>query len=196
MTLTILPFLVAVWALLLTPGPTNILLAVSGMRSGFVSSLRLLPAELGAYLLVVTPLSLVGPELASVSPVLPRILKLAAALWVLHLAIRLWRDRAAQLSARQVSVRDVFVTTLLNPKGIIIGLVLLPASATGGLYAVYLASFAFSVVAVGSFWMASGASAGFGGRGGGTRVQQYVSRLAALWLGVVSVGLTAGAISG
>src|SRR3990167_2793218 len=100
MTLTILPFLVAVWALLLTPGPTNILLAVSGMRSGFVSSLRLLPAELGAYLLVVTPLSLVGPELASVSPVLPRILKLAAALWVLHLAIRLWRGRAAQLSAR------------------------------------------------------------------------------------------------
>ncbi len=195
MTLEILSFLLAVWALLLTPGPTNILLAVSGMKSGLGASLRLLPAELCAYLLVVTPLSLGEPVLVSMSPMLPKILKLVAALWVLHLAVRLWRDRATHLSGGPVSVRDVFVTTLLNPKGIIIGLVLVPASATGGLYVAYLASFAVSVVAIGSFWMASGAS-GFRGASGGGRTQQAVSRIAALWLGFVSVGLTAGALAG
>lgn len=195
MTLSILSFSFAVWALLLTPGPTNILLAVSGMRSGFGASLRLLPAELGAYLLVVMPLSLGGPALASMSPMLPKVLKLVAALWVLHLAARLWRERAPHLSGRPVSVRDVFVTTLLNPKGIIIGLVLLPASASGGQYATYLASFAVSVVTIGAFWMASGAS-GFRGELGGGRKQQHISRIAAVWLGVVSVGLTAGALTG
>lgn len=191
-----LPFLLAVWALLLTPGPTNILLAVSGMRSGFVSSLRLLPAELGAYLLIVTPLSLVGPDLALVSPVLPRVLKLAAALWVLHLAIRLWRHCATHRSVTSVSVRDVFLTTLLNPKGIVIGLVLLPSFATGGRYAAYVASFALSVVAIGGIWAAGGASMGPGAQSGRTRAQRRISRLAALWLGVVSVGLTGGALSG
>lgn len=191
-----LPFLLAVWALLLTPGPTNILLAVSGMRSGFVSSLRLLPAELSAYLLVVTPLSLVGPDLASVSSILPKILKLTAALWVLHLAIRLWRDGATHRMVSSVSVRDVFITTLLNPKGIVIGLVLLPSFATGDLYASCVAGFALSVGVIGGIWVAGGASTGFGAQHARTRTHLRISRLAALWLGLVSIGLTGGALSG
>ncbi|MBB4279231.1 threonine transporter RhtB [Rhizobium mongolense] len=54
-------------------------------------------------------------------------LKLTSAAWVLYLAFRLW-SAPGPVSAADVSARDVLITTLLNPKAIIIGLTMIPAA--------------------------------------------------------------------
>ena len=58
-----LPFVLSILALLLTPGPTNTLLAVGAASAGFRRSLPLVLAELTAYLLVVAPLATVAAGL-------------------------------------------------------------------------------------------------------------------------------------
>jgi len=51
-------FLFAVAALLLTSGPTNTLMGLAGASVGFGRALRLVPVEIGAYLLTTLPLAL------------------------------------------------------------------------------------------------------------------------------------------
>ena len=58
MTMSELTF--AILALLLTPGPTNTLVALAASATGWGRALRLLPYEIAAYLLVTLPLALLG----------------------------------------------------------------------------------------------------------------------------------------
>ena len=48
----------ALLALLLTPGPTNTLMALAGAERGLGGAARLIPAEIAAYLAVTLPLAL------------------------------------------------------------------------------------------------------------------------------------------
>ena len=89
-------FVFAILALLLTPGPTNTLLTVGAAARGFRSSLPLLTGELAGYLVVVVPLATIAASLLEGRPALADALRLAAALWVLFLAVRLWRVSAIQ----------------------------------------------------------------------------------------------------
>lgn len=126
--MTLSAFAAAVFLLLLTPGPTNTLLAVAGASSGFRRSLPLIGAEAGGYLLTITPLvTFAGPYLAA-HPLVASVIKLCSALWVQLLAIRLWTapSAAAGTSPSLITFRQVFVTTALNPKALIFGLVLVP----------------------------------------------------------------------
>ena len=105
------------------------LLTVGAAARGFRASLPLLLGELAGYLIVVVPLATIAGSLLEGRPALAIALRLAAALWVLFLAIRLWRVSAVQKSpdsASPVTIGQVFVTTLLNPKAPIIGLVIMP----------------------------------------------------------------------
>ena len=120
----------ALFALLATPGPTNTLLAVAGAQA--VRRPMLLPvAELAAYLATVVPLSIWGQQWLATTPTLRFGLTLAAAIWVAVLALRLWRQAAkaaAEGAARaEITPLDVGLTTLLNPKALIFGLILIPA---------------------------------------------------------------------
>lgn len=122
-------FVFAILALLLTPGPTNTLLTVGAAARGFRSSLPLLVGELAGYLVVVVPLATIAASLLEGRPALANALRLAAALWVLYLAVRLWRVSAVQENSNTsspVTVGQVFLTTVLNPKAPIIGLVIMP----------------------------------------------------------------------
>lgn len=120
----LLPFVLSILALLLTPGPTNTLLAIGGAAQGFRRALPLVAAELSAYLLVVTPLATIAAGFLTAYPMIAIALKACSATWILFLAIRLWLPQRENLAS--VSFRSVFVTTLLNPKAIIIGLVIMP----------------------------------------------------------------------
>lgn len=184
-------FLFAVWALLLTPGPTNTLLALSGAAAGFSRALRLTPAELSAYLLVTVPLAAFGAALLAPWPDAARLVKLAAAVWVGILAVKLWRIEAAHAAPGAITARRVFVTTLLNPKALVIGLALLPRGDAPD-FPLHLGLFAGSVLAVAAIWAGAGAILRHGTAGA---MPVLVRRAAACWLGVLAIGLAGAAVS-
>jgi len=189
--LGLVEFLFAVGGLLLTPGPTNTLLALAGASVGLRRALPLIGAEIAGYLAVVVPLALFGQALVDRWPVAGDVVTLAAAVWVMYLAVRLWRPDAEVADRAAVTWRRVFVTTLLNPKGLIFGLVLLPAAASPD-FLPRLGAFCLLIVVVASLWAA------FGDRIGRHRTQDgppiLFRRLAACWLGLLSIGLVAGLV--
>lgn len=184
-----LPFVLSILALLLTPGPTNTLLAIGAASAGFRRALPLVLAELSAYLLVVTPLATVAAGFLLAYPLAAALLKACSAAWILFLAIRLWLPQPENVG--DVSVRHVFVTTLLNPKAIIIGLVIMPH---GPLHEIagHLALFAGLIVFASLSWLLFGAFA-LG------RVQsaapQAMRRIASVILAGFSVLLTSSLIA-
>ncbi|MFG1418629.1 hypothetical protein V5F38_07500 [Xanthobacter sp. V0B-10] len=184
-------FLFAVWALLLTPGPTNTLLALAGTGGGLARAARLMPAELAAYLLVTLPLAAFGAEALAQWPDAARLVKLAAAAWVAVLAVRLWRPGAAHGMAGEVTAGRVFVTTLLNPKALVIGLVLLPRGGAPD-FALHAGLFALSVLAVAAIWAGAGALLR---RGAAGATPLLFRRAAACWLAVLAVALAGAALS-
>jgi len=122
-------FTFAILALLLTPGPTNTLLTVAAATRGLRASVPLLAGELLGYLAVIVPLATIAAPLLDGRPALAAGLRIAAACWVLFLAVRLWRVSSEQKAERQaapITIGQVFLTTMLNPKAPIIGLVIMP----------------------------------------------------------------------
>lgn len=191
--MTLLAFGLATLALLLAPGPTNTLMAVAGASHGLARVLRLLPAELAGYLTTVLPLALVGAELLHHAPLLSLALKLVAALWVIRLAVKLWQVPPDDGSAFRIGRGRIFTTTLLNPKALVFGLVLLPTPdpvQLGLRLALFLALVSLAALVWGGLGALTRASRGGAGPSAGLR------RLAALWLGFVAVSLVWGALHG
>ena len=81
------------------------------------------------------------------------LLKWAIAAYLVFLAIRLWRFSPTD-GASAFTIRRVFLTTLLNPKGLIFALFIFPPQPTP--IAVYTAAFSMMVVAVGTLWIVAG----------------------------------------
>lgn len=184
-------FVFAVLALLLAPGPTNTLMAVAGAQAGIGRVARLLPAELLGYLTAILPLLYLGGRLLDQLPFAAVALKIMAAVWVMLLAVRLWGLRADGAARDLVTARRVYVTTMLNPKSLIFGLVLLPPFDDAMLPA-KLAIFCLLVAGVALVWGAAGRATQFGD--GGRDRLQLTQRIAAVWLGTVSVTLIAGVL--
>lgn len=182
--MTFTAMLAALSALLLTPGPTNTLLALAGAERGWHAALRLVPLEIAAYLAVVLPLAVAGVALEAHLPALRPLLAGVAGVWVMVLAARMWHLPTAG-SAPSVSGGRVFLTTLLNPKGLVIGLVLLPGPQLG----LRVLALAVLIGLVAAFWAALGALLTGGTSGPAPRGAAIFRRLAAVWLGVLSLGL-------
>ena len=104
-------FIIGTLSLLATPGPTNTLLATAGAGNGFRRSLPLLAAELSGYLIAILGLrTVVGPVVAAV-PAFGLALRVVVVLYLIHLAVQLWRHGENELAAAgPVTFRRVFVT--------------------------------------------------------------------------------------
>ncbi|RQP04779.1 MAG: hypothetical protein D1H97_16285 [Paracoccus sp. BP8] len=189
--MSVMAFLSAVLALLIAPGPTNTLMGLAGAQKGLRAVLRLMPAELLGYLAAILPLAWLGAGLLERWPAAAVGLKLVAALWVMLLAVRLWGRGGEDGAGDEVTARRVWLTTVLNPKALIFGLVLLPAPADPG-FAPRLALFCAMVVAAALLWGSAGTLARIGDRALGRL--RVVQRLASAWLAAVSVTLIAGVI--
>ena len=173
----------ATLALLATPGPTNTLLVLSGAESGGRQALLRLLTVLAAYLATVVPLALVGQELQESWPLLRPLVAVAAGLWVARLAVKLWHPPQGGQTGT-VGVAALAMTTLLNPKALVFGLVLLPSPDRLG---ANLILFAIEVLAVSTLWLAAGHLFLAGqSTGGGPRLMR---RVAAVWMGVLSAAL-------
>lgn len=144
---------VGLLAILVVPGPTNTLLATSGATVGLTRSLPLLICELAGY---ETAIALIRLLLVPVLARLPsgvRLMHALAAAYLVALAVGLWRWRLAQ-ATRAVRPHHVFITTLLNPKALLIALVLIPLSAHADLR--YWVVLTLMIPLFGSGWIAVG----------------------------------------
>jgi threonine/homoserine/homoserine lactone efflux protein len=146
-------------ALLLTPGPTNTLLAVAGAGRGLRPSLPLMLAELLGYLLSIHVLVYgIGPFVQAV-PIAQTVMRLACALCLLALAIALWRSNAPLVTKQVINPGRVFTVTLLNPKALVFAFVVLPGLPGRWLaLAPYLAGLSVMILGASLVWISFGAA--------------------------------------
>lgn len=180
-------FLSALLALLLAPGPTNTLMGLAGVQRGIAGAVRLMPAELLGYMTTILPLAVIGAGGLDRWPEAAVAIRAAAALWVMILAIRLWGSHGDDAGGPEVTARKIYVTTVLNPKALLFGLVLLPGPADPQ-FVPRLTLFCLMVVLAAAVW----AGAGHLAQGRSANHPRLAQRAASLWLAAVSITLAAG----
>src|SRR5471032_1867976 len=117
-------FAASVMILLIMPGPTNTLLATSGATVGLQRSTPLLLGEIAGYILSILLIEFVlGPSISG-AHLAPSILRIAAGAYLMFLSIKLWTT-TFRIARAVISLRQVFVTTLLNPKAWVFALVII-----------------------------------------------------------------------
>jgi threonine/homoserine/homoserine lactone efflux protein len=190
----LLPFVLAVLALLATPGPTNTLMAAAGAQRGVVRSLPLLAGELGGYFIAVTVwIELVGAAAAS-QPLVPVIAKFVAAAFLVWSAWKLWVNAGhADLAQRGITLGRVFATTLINPKALVFAFAIFPHV---GFVArlPFLAIFTVLVVGTAVGWMTLGAVAARSSSG--LLTSSRVERITAVALAVFATLLVVQTVQG
>lgn len=190
----LLPFMLAVLALLATPGPTNTLMAAAGAQRGLTRSLPLLAGELGGYFIGITIwIELVGVAGQS-QPLVPVITKFVAAAFLLWSAWKLWRNAGhADFNQRGITLGRVFATTLINPKGLVFAFAIFPQV---GFVArlPFLGIFAGLVIATAVGWMALGMLAARSSAG--LLTSSRVERITAMALAVFATLLVVQTVQG
>lgn len=181
---------IALIVLLMTPGPTNTLIMLASAERGMMRALRLIPVELASYLALVVPLALVAEGLADRIGLLRPVVAVPGAIWVLYLAWSMWRASPDAGPVARVTPRRLAVTTLLNPKGVVMGLILIPSA---GLGFASLLVLAVTVTLVAIVWAMIGCC--LPGAEDGEDFPPLVARMAAVWLAGLSVVIVAGGFS-
>ena len=149
----LLPFAFAVIAILATPGPTNTLLMTGGCTSGR-RAFALLPAELFGYLTAVL-LWRFAIETMPTHGLVMDLVKIAAGLYLLFVASRVWvRKGATTLKNQVVRIHEVGIATLMNPKALIFALVVFPSPPAD--ITLHFALFAILVPLLGACWVGLG----------------------------------------
>ena len=181
-------FVLTVLLILGTPGPTNTLLAAGGATMGFRRALSLVPAEASGYLFaILTARMVIGPAIAS-TPALALGLRLAVGAYLVSLAAKLWQHGGVGLTESPVTPRQVFLTTLLNPKALIFALGVIPFATAN--WWLYLLSFMALLVTMGVGWIALGASVTRAT--GAVGHARLVTRCSAAAIGIFAIALLAG----
>ncbi|MEG0489095.1 MAG: LysE family translocator [Acinetobacter sp.] len=149
-------FIGLVVTILLTPGPTNTLLASSGIQVGIRKSLNLIPAEALGYFISISVWGLIIGTVAKQFPTVPTILKLFSAGYILFLALKLWRTANRDENFNQVSIRarELFVATLLNPKALLFASAIFPTYVwqNASAYVSHMLCFLLLIVPIAFFW--------------------------------------------
>lgn len=150
-------FIGFVASILFTPGPTNTLLASSGVKVGFKKSLLLIPAEAFGYLIAITFWGLLIERIADHASFFPAFLKLCSAAYLLYLALKLWQAsfQEASLTLATIRKRELFTATLLNPKAVLFATAVFPPVAwiDAQHYVPHMLAFLLILIPVGFFWI-------------------------------------------
>ncbi|WP_066569700.1 LysE family translocator [Snodgrassella sp. CFCC 13594] len=183
-------FFSVVLAILFTPGPTNTLLASSGARIGIRQSLPLIPAEWLGYFVSISVWGHFLHGLAQWWPLIPMLIKFLCAVYILKLAYDLWHHANCpnEPSNRGITPAKLFLTTLLNPKGMIFATTVFPPIAwiNTTAFLTYFALFTVTLIPVAACWVV------FGGKLVNEKLhispmhfQQFSSMVLAIFAGVI-----------
>lgn len=153
-------FIGLVVTILLTPGPTNTLLASAGIQAGVKQSLKLIPAEVMGYLIAITSWGILLESVSHFIPWLPPVLKLISATFILYLAFKLWTTSTndIKLDSPLITPKALFVATLLNPKALLFASAIFPHAAweVFHVYFVHIAIFLSLITPIAFLWIAFG----------------------------------------
>ncbi|MCH7293889.1 MULTISPECIES: LysE family translocator [Acinetobacter] len=153
-------FIGLIITILLTPGPTNTLLASSGIQTGIKASLKLIPAEVIGYFIAITTWGFLLESVSHVVPWLPPLIKLLSATFIIYLAIKLWITSTKQFDLDQplITSKALFVATLLNPKALLFASAIFPHTAWLNLheYVVHMGTFLALITPIAFLWIAFG----------------------------------------
>lgn len=154
-------FVALVATILFTPGPTNTLLASSGIQVGVRRSFMLVPAEALGYVVAISAWGMLIGYVSDKYPAIPSILKLFSASYILFLAIKLWRDTTQEFGQEVASIRthQLFCATLLNPKALLFASAIFPAIVwkNSMAYTSHMLTFIFLIIPIAVFWTCLGA---------------------------------------
>ncbi|ENX21550.1 LysE family transporter [Acinetobacter vivianii] len=154
-------FIGLVITILLTPGPTNTLLASSGIQVGLRKSLLLIPAEAVGYIIAITAWGMLIGKVSATLPLLPIFLKLLSAAYIVFLAIKLWRTANQDVVLNQPTIRpkELLCATLLNPKALLFASAIFPAAAwkSQDIYMAHMSTFVGLILPIALFWISVGA---------------------------------------
>lgn len=154
-------FIGLVITILLTPGPTNTLLASSGIQVGLRKSLLLIPAEAVGYIIAITAWGMLIGKVSATLPLLPTFLKLLSAAYIIFLAIKLWRTANQEVVLNQPIIRpkELLCATLLNPKALLFASAIFPAAAwkNQDIYLAHMGTFVALILPIALFWISVGA---------------------------------------
>ena len=187
-------FVLAVAAVLVTPGPTNALLWTSAGLVGMRRSLPLILAEIAGYLTTIGVMRLVGDPLIAVMPTFGLILRIVLIGYLLLLSWQLWNvdPSLTNSTMRVVTLGRVFLTTLLNPKALVFAFAIFPPFDNWAAAIPYTVTFILTVIVVATGWIAFGAAIG---RLGDSRMPRILPRIAAVILCLLAAVIAGSAIA-
>lgn len=145
-----------VLTILLTPGPTNTLLASAGAQLGMRRACPLIFIEALGYLSAISFWGYFTGALAQIFPSLPPVIQLISAFYILYLALKLWRSAQSHLALEgNIRQHELFFATLLNPKALILATVVFPIQAWQDTahYSLYMGLFIIILIPIASFWI-------------------------------------------
>ena len=181
---------------LITPGPTNTLLAAAGLRQGARRSMPLIGAELAGYLVSISAWGRFLAHAAHTLPWLPSVLRIASGLYIAYLAVDMWRAAVALPDSAQPAngPRALFVATLLNPKALLFAGTIFPSVAFEHLatYGFAMSLFACLLAPIALAWISFGAALGSGKLSWLDPVK--MQRAASIVLGMFSLSLAWAAL--
>lgn len=186
-------FAVQCLVVLLAPGPSNALLAASGTLVGVRRSAPMITAMLAAYAVSISLLIGVAGPAAEHNPWLGLTLRLVAAAFLAFSAVKLWRSAQLAGHVRPVTALSVFLTTLINPKGLVFAFGIFPGPSVIWANQQIIGVFILSAMVAATLWIGIGALIA---RGSGVAAKpHWVARTSAVILAVFALILV-GTVTG
>ncbi|SFI03784.1 Threonine/homoserine/homoserine lactone efflux protein [Collimonas sp. OK307] len=155
-------FALSTAVILLTPGPTNTLLAAAGLERGGRGALPLIACELFGYLIAISVWGAVLAPLQSSYPWVAILARAASSLYLVYIAVTVWRAASMLPTPRQRSIgpKALFMATLLNPKALLFSSAIFPSVASDNMQVYLTATALFSalLIPIGIAWTMFGAA--------------------------------------
>lgn len=154
-------FLVAVFAVLMIPGPTNALLASSAHQQGIAKTSFYIPMQLFGYLYAINLWALFIHLMQPFWPKINLILHVASSIYSVIWAFYLWKAKHLQRHSQQhqsIQPYELFFATLKNPKALLFAAGIFPLQTWDDPQRAMLVFACFSVLLIppAVFWMCFG----------------------------------------